>query len=427
MVVAVLEPIAAPAILGLVAQHVDEAAALRRQRTRLVRAPHIRLHLLRRHDERIAAHLDGIAVAGDAGRALAQAAAPQPGGGEVFTAALVAIGSADTAAIERLLDIARTSPDAARGLVSAFGWASAPDLRGVTKTLLMSSDAQARALGLAACAMHRVDPGPALDAHTLTDARAPLALRALDAAARLGRVDLLPACLSRIDAHDPLRAPAARAALLLGDRRRALAALREMAAASGEDTRDAALEALLLAGEPAQALLQTLARDPRAQRTLIRGAGWSGQAQYLPWLVNQCADPAHARIAAEALCLITGVDLDGARLAGPRPASAPIGPSDDAADDGVALDADEDLPWPDVTKLAAWWQANGARFGASTTRLFAGAPPTVAHCSTLLRSGTQRQRATAALHRTLLVPGTPLFNVAAPAWRQQRLLVQMKA
>jgi hypothetical protein len=45
----------------------------------------------------------------------------------------------------------------------------------------------------------------------------------------------------------------------------------------------------------------------------------------------------------------------------------------------------------------------------------------------LLKNGFQRQRMAAAIYLCLLKPGTPLFNCAAPAWRQQRLLAQMLA
>jgi len=43
----------------------------------------------------------------------------------------------------------------------------------------------------------------------------------------------------------------------------------------------------------------------------------------------------------------------------------------------------------------------------------------------VLRTGFQRQRTAAAEWLCLLQPGTPLFNTAAPAWRQQRGLTQM--
>jgi hypothetical protein len=66
----------------VVQQHVEEAAALRHMRSVLVRAPHVGLLQLGRLDERIDAHLDGLAVAGDAGKAMALAALDRPGAGE---------------------------------------------------------------------------------------------------------------------------------------------------------------------------------------------------------------------------------------------------------------------------------------------------------------------------------------------------------
>jgi hypothetical protein len=51
-------------LTAVVQQHAEEAAMLRHVRSVLVRAPHIKLLQLRRLDERIAAHLDGLAVAG---------------------------------------------------------------------------------------------------------------------------------------------------------------------------------------------------------------------------------------------------------------------------------------------------------------------------------------------------------------------------
>jgi hypothetical protein len=40
----------------------------------------------------------------------------------------------------------------------------------------------------------------------------------------------------------------------------------------------------------------------------------------------------------------------------------------------------------------------------------------------VLRYGYQRQRAAAALELAIRRPGTPLFNVKAPGYRQQQLL-----
>jgi hypothetical protein len=51
-----------------------------------------------------------------------------------------------------------------------------------------------------------------------------------------------------------------------------------------------------------------------------------------------------------------------------------------------------------------------------------GAAADEAHCQHVLRTGGQRQRAVAALLLVLMRPGSMLFNMAAPAPRQQRLL-----
>ena len=61
----------------------------------------------------------------------------------------------------------------------------------------------------------------------------------------------------------------------------------------------------------------------------------------------------------------------------------------------------------------------------SRKRYLMGEPPFTAHCLDVLKNGFQRQRMAAAIYLCLLKPGTPLFNTAAPAWRQQRLLATM--
>ena len=73
-------------IIPVVRQHAEESANLRNMRSVLVTAPHVKLHHLRRLDDRVAAHLDGLAVAGEFGWKLCEAALENPGVGEVFAA-----------------------------------------------------------------------------------------------------------------------------------------------------------------------------------------------------------------------------------------------------------------------------------------------------------------------------------------------------
>lgn len=205
--------------------------------------------------------------------------------GQVFVSAVLAIEQRDMPQIERLLSLLDSVPDAARALPSAFGWVAPASLRGLTLQLLAAPYPSARWLGLAACALHRVDPGPPL-AQALAQPHEALAARALRAAGELGRVDLLPACLARLqDAAPALAWAATRASLMLGDRSTAVEALRSLAMAQGP----AQLEALALAlftsdSEGARALVKQLTTQGASLRTLIKAAGWSGDSQVVPWL-----------------------------------------------------------------------------------------------------------------------------------------------
>ena len=411
-------------------QHVEEAAHLRRVRSILVRAPQVRLLLLGRLDERIAAHLDGVAVAGEYGTGLAQQALDRPGTGEVFVATVRAIEDRDADRLDKLLAIAEAVPASRAGLLSAFGWASAADLQGITKALLDVAQPWRREVGLAACAMHGVDPGAVL-AGALRDADAGLRARALRVAGQCGRRDLLDGCLAALTDEDERCAfEAAQSALLLGDRAASLAALAALAVDPGAEGKPklAALRSVLKVVPPkqAQSMLAVLAKNAARVRSVIHGISMAGDPHYVPWLIAQMENLALARLAGEAFSFITGLDLAYLDLERKPPENVEFGPNDDLGDDNVAMDEDDSLPWPDPQKISVWWRANGGRF-VSDTRYFIGEAPLPAHCLTVLNTGLQRQRIAAAEHLSLLQAGTPLFNTAAPTRRQQRLLARLGA
>jgi hypothetical protein len=72
-------------------------------------------------DERLAAHLDGVTVAGRLGpswlmrRGIA-------GIGEIFVAAVCAIEGGQSARLDQLLSLVEAIPEARSGLTSALGW-----------------------------------------------------------------------------------------------------------------------------------------------------------------------------------------------------------------------------------------------------------------------------------------------------------------
>lgn len=409
-------------IIPVVRQHAEESANLRNMRSVLVTAPHVKLHHLRRLDDRVAAHLDGLAVAGEFGWKLCEAALEDPGVGEVFAATVRAIEDKNLPGLDKLLALAEAVPGSQPGLISAFGWVSAQFLQGTTKHLLASSSAFQRQIGIAACAMHRVDPGAALDA-AVADVDASLRARGLRVVGECGRNDLLAACVKALADEDAAcRFWAACSATLLGERSQAIEVLKVMTLQAGPFRARALRLVLKLIGAPqSNELLKALGQDQANLRLLIQGAGIAGDPYYVPWLIKQMADPKLTRLAGESFSFITGLDLAYLDLERKPPENFESGPNDNPDDPDVSMDPDDSLPWPDPVKIQGWWDANNSRFTAGV-RYFMGAPATREHCIQVLKDGYQRQRIAAAQYLCLLNPGTKLFPTSAPAWRQKRWL-----
>jgi uncharacterized protein (TIGR02270 family) len=411
-------------------QHAEEAAVLRHVRSVLLRAPHVQLHRLRRLDDRIAAHLDGLLESGHEGMALLRAELASPTPGAVFALGVMALQQKDAATLSQLVSLAAALPEAERGWLSALGWVSAEDLQGTVRALLGSKVPRHRAWGLVACAMHQVDPGVMLG-QAVQDADDQVRACAWRVAGQLGRRDLVDAARSALT-------PASAWALTLWGQghheavRACLLTGQGEAALPQQDLHRLALLAMPLdaAREQVRALAPRAETDPVVRRRMMRMTAWVGDPQVVPWLIHFMADDRWARLAGECLSLISGVDLALQGLE--RDAQAPVpetGPGDDPEQDDVALDEDDSLPWPDQARVQAWWQAQSARF-VTGQRYFMGepiGPAQDAHLLQVLRQGAQRQRRIAAELRCLLAPGRVLFPLAAPAWRQARWLEALAA
>jgi hypothetical protein len=89
--------------------------------------------------------------------------------GEVFTAAVLALENRNPTRIEEVFAVAEAVPETVRGLTSAFGWVSPPQLQGTVKDLLVSTSPFRRRIGIATCAVHRVDPKAALQVAIIDD------------------------------------------------------------------------------------------------------------------------------------------------------------------------------------------------------------------------------------------------------------------
>jgi uncharacterized protein (TIGR02270 family) len=414
-----------PVIDNILSQHAEETGFLWALRGVVVHSPRVSLVELARHDERIAAHIDGLRVAEDAGWKSCEAAIAEGASGAAFGAMVLALEERNLQRIEALLMLAQAAPALREALISAFGWISANFLQGTAKQLLSDSVPFRRRVGIACCVMHCVDPRAALDA-AISDADPDLKADALGAVGHLGRGDLRPLCERQLTGPDSVgRFDAAWSAVMLGNQGVALAVLTRFGLESGANKARAfrlMLQAMTLGAS--HEVLQGLGGDPQQLRWLILGSGIAGDPKYIAWLIKHTHEDTTARLAGESFSLITGVDLSALNLGRAQPEGFEGGPNDEPDDPDVEMDLDDGLPWPDSTKVEKWWAANSGRF-APGTRYFMGAPVTREHCIDVLKNGYQRQRILAAQYLCLLDPGTPLFNTSAPAWRQQRLLAKM--
>ena len=408
-------------IVGVVTQHAEEAAFLWILRDAAVSEPHFSLKDLADLDERIEAHLDGLRIAGDAGWQICVEQLDFEEAGEVFAAGYVAFASDDMERIQKVIEAARASTECARGLVSALGWLPYETVAHRVEQLLTARDPVLRRIGVAAAAIHRHDPGVAL-AEAAANSDPAARARALRAAGELGRTDLLPALREQLTGDDAAcRLWAAWSAALLGETG-AVDVLRERAdleTSPGAAAFDMALRRMDL--QAAHAWREDLAGKPETIRNAIVAAGVIGDPATIPWLIEQMIAPDIARVAGEAFTMITGVDLAYQDLETDEPEGFAAGPTEEPEDEDVAPDPDEDLPWPDSALIGDWWGNHRNEF-AQGVRHLVGKPMTDEWLSQVLRTGLQRQRAAAALELVIRQPGTPLFEIRAPGFRQQKLL-----
>jgi uncharacterized protein (TIGR02270 family) len=416
---------------AIIQQHVEDAMVLHASRTMLAHAPHVRLRHLARFDERLEAHLDGLAVAGELAWPICDASLETPSVGAVFTATLRALNEgreqmSGRTRLDRLLRLSAAAAYGRKGMLAALGWLEPSRLGDILADLLRSESPIQRYVGIAACGIHRLDPDLAA-ARRFEDENLLVRARAWRTAGEIGKRELVSTAAAAAIADDDPSCQfwAAWSAVLLGDKHNALDVLASIAAVAGQ-FRARAFQLTLQAksAQSAHGWLATLAKDPANLRWLIRGAGLVGDPTYVPWLIGHMADNKTTRLAGEAFSLTTGLDLAWLDLEVKPPESFESGPNDDPNDPNVDMDEDDGLPWPDPVKIQAWWYANSQSFQPGT-RYFMGQPLNRDNCLRVLKDGFQRQRIAAALYLSLLNPGTPLFEWRAPARRQQRMLAEM--
>jgi len=398
-------------LAGILEQHLEEVAMLVSRRMRSVRSPLQNLATLTQLDRRIDAHLDGLNVDTENAWTLCEATLKFDEAGEVFVGAQVALASGDPGRILKIVEIACAAPLTLAGLIAALGWLPYPRIASLVQSLSVSEIAEHRYVAVAAQALHRVSGDWVQKA--LHDTSILVQARACHAVGELGRADLVPQLQALNQSKDQAVVFwSCWSAALSGDLS-ALAALKRFATAPEHAGDALAVVLRRLPPHAAGLWLEEQAQDEANVRLIMQGAGIVGDPAFVPGLIGMMSVPELMRIAAEAFCTITGVNLVDAKLDAPPPPA-----NDDAP---VQVDPDDDLPWPDPQRVFAWWENNETRFEPET-RYLLGQPVTPEHLHAVLRHGNQKQRYGAALELAMRTPGTPVFETGAPGFLQQQRL-----
>jgi uncharacterized protein (TIGR02270 family) len=392
----------------VLAEHADEAAFLWRARERAALGPHYRFGQLAQLDERVLAHLQGLHVAGATGQQLALHALGDLDAGTLFVATHLAFGRQDPDAMAHTLSIASSDPAWAQPFVAALSWLDPAALEPLLDRIALSPVAAHRAIALAARVAQRAVVRQQLVA-ALDDPHAGLRAHALRAVGELGLVEFHARIeTSAADPDAACRFWTAWSRALGGDE---VAAERAFEAGIEAHVPGPALEVSMRAGRAgwARELIRRLASDSGTQRQAIVAAGAHGDPATVPWLLQLCDEDALARAAAQALAMITGVDLEDPLLRRDAPTS-----EEEHADDADAW-------WASADALRRWWRVESGRFRAGVRHL-GGRPVSEEAAVQLLRDGTQQQRRSAALEAARLRRGTAVFPVTARAdWQHRRL------
>ena len=402
---------------GILREHTEEATFLWTRRTLLAQAPHCYLASLTGWDDRLDAHLDGLELEPDLGWSVLETALLWENAEELFVGARLAFRSNDRAWINRVLAIIGENTSPVPGVISALGWLPYSEAGAHIRWLVQSGSPALRRVGIAGYAIHRQNPGDTLR-DSLRSEDLLLKARACKAVGELGRSDLASQTSLAMPSEDALvRFWSAWSTALLTGSANALSVLESIAESPGP--RQIQAMQMLARRAPAETKdwQRKLAQNPQHLRLALIAAGESGDPAPVPFLIEKMKVPPLARVAGEAFTTITGVDLSREHLDGKKPEGFEAGPNDNPEDENVAMDEDEDLPWPEPALVQKWWERNRSQF-QNGTRYLLGKPMTTDWLRTVLRDGRQRQRAAAALELAIRNPGQPLFNVKAPGFRQ---------
>jgi len=400
----------APVIWDVVEEHLDEAAFLSGQWERALASPRFTIaEAAEGPEERLRAHLDGLAAGGpDAVGKLLVPALADDDVEKVFAAAAALCEHGELSSLRQALPAA---PAAGRAVARALALTLPPGRERDLAAWLEDGDEGARAVALEALAFRGAAPATGLTPHLASRLTA-LATAALAAAAAAGdayRNGIEAALSSPVPA---VRDAALRAAVRLG-LRGALAASRRAVEAGADPALP--LEILALGGdrEDLDRIAAALHGRP-LRRAALWAAGLSGAPAAGDLCLESLYEPALARLAFEALSAIAGPAV--ARLTGPEPP-----PDEEERAPAPATWAEAELPYPDPELVESAWRRLRPRLGDGQ-RWLAGEPFGPDALLRAFVAGPTRRRHALALDLTVRSRGE--LRVETRGWARDQLRAQ---
>lgn len=415
-------------ILPVVEQHLDEVGFLSGTRRRIQSALHYDLPSLVDHDHRLSAHIEGLVLGKQVAVRAALGRLGNAEEGALFTTLVLALRLRCRDALGQVIQALPDHPqylEEASLALQWIGWASAEPLL----PRLLHSRPSGHGGQLLLCvllqayAAYREVPAQGISlSECLRSSDKNVAVGALHLVGLLKVRAQRSAVGEALESQDPEVRFAAAVAITLLEGQKSVQTLREMAERPGPSEDKAMfLAARTLAPAEGVAWLRECAQAGVNRRVVIVGMAALGDPRLIDPLIRQMSQPEFARLAGEAFATIMGVDLAEEGLQGDQPEAHVKQPADDQEDRDVQSDPDDDLPWPNATAVAAWWEQHRGGYIAGK-RYLLGAEISLAQCWWALETGRQRQRLAAAYELALADREASLFPVYAPGDRQQRLL-----
>jgi uncharacterized protein (TIGR02270 family) len=394
-------------------QYLDQASFLWLMHTIAVDQPHYTVKDLTQLELRLDAQLSGMLANLALSWKICQKALELEGGGELFTASIIAFRSRDQKNIQTVVEAATVSDECFNGLVYALAWLPGNLVHDWIRKFFVSKDINHKYLAVETCNLRGENPAEYLSTIFQREdclEHTGLYISSLKSVAMFKRHDLAAEIYKAIDHDDKeVKFWALRAAILLGD----IAQSIKLEPFCFEETR-LQKEALQLAFRAlpvneSKHLVNKFAQDPAQIRNIIIVVGNIGDPQAVEWLLNQMQASDYARVAAESFCMITGIDLELMGMTQAAPENYQSLPLEDADDENVKMHDDENLPWPDAVKINAYWSSikGSYIFGQ---RYLLGKQIELESLKQSLPKAYQRQRHAVALELALLNKDEPLFN-----------------